>query len=265
MLPARLGSRRLPRKPLRRVAGRPLIRWSWEAARRVGRFDEILVATDSREVADAVETFGGRAVLTDPDHPTGTDRVAEVAERSAAAEYGIVVNFQADEPFLDPEGVAGAVQAVIDGTAPVATLAEPLASRERWRSPDVVKVVRASDGRALYFSRAPIPHRREGAATASGGESREWGAAEGEDPVFLRHAGLYVFRRDALRRWTRLPDSRLEDAEGLEQLRALEAGLDMHVALGAGGAPGVDTPADLERATRRLERANHRAGNGHGC
>lgn len=265
VLPARLGSRRLPRKPLRRIAGRPLIRWSWEAARRVERFDEILVATDAREVADAVESFGGSALLTDPDHPTGTDRVAEVAGRSPASEYGVVVNFQADEPFMDPDGVAGAVQAVLDGTAPVATLAEPLASRERWRSPDVVKVVRASDGRALYFSRAPVPHRRGGDETEPDGERGGGETGAGEPPLFLRHAGLYVFRRDALRRWTRLPDSRLEAAEGLEQLRALEAGLEMHVALGDGGAPGVDTPADLERAARRLERANHRAGNGHGC
>lgn len=271
VLPARLGSRRLPRKPLREVAGRPLVRWSWEAARRVPVFDAIRVATDSPEVADAVESFGGRAVLTDPDHPTGTDRVAEVAGRSWASDYGVVVNFQADEPFLDPDGAAEAVQAVADGSAPVATVAEPLESEERWRSPDVVKVVRASDGRALYFSRAPIPYRRWDADPAhGGGRSRDvppgqHGGGSGTSPVFLRHAGLYAFRRETLRRWTRLPDSRLEAAEGLEQLRALEAGIEIHVALGSGGAPGVDTPADLERAARRLERTNHGAENGHGC
>ena len=256
VLPARLGSRRLPGKPLRDVAGRPLIRWSWEAARRVDGFDQVRVATDSREVADAVQSFGGRAVLTDPDHPTGTDRVAEVAGRTWASDYGVVVNFQADEPFLDPDAAADAVRTVVDGGAPVATVAEPLESEERWRSPDVVKVVRASDGRALYFSRAPIPYRREGTAAEHG---------DGGPPVFLRHAGLYAFRREALRRWTRLPDSRLEAAEGLEQLRALEAGMRMQVSVGDGGAPGVDTPADLERAARRLERTNHSAGDGHGC
>lgn len=270
VLPARLGSRRLPRKPLRDVAGRPLIRWSWEAARRVPGIDEIRVATDSREVAEAVESFGGRAELTDPGHPTGTDRVAEAAGRPWASDFGVVVNFQADEPFLPPGGAADAVRAVVDGQAPVATVAEPLESEERWRSPDVVKVVRASDGRALYFSRAPIPYHRERMEGHGDGGSRDGppGARDGGSgrrPVFLRHAGLYAFRREALRRWTKLPDSRLEAAEGLEQLRALEAGMEIHVALGSGGAPGVDTPADVERAARRLERANHSAGNGHGC
>lgn len=278
ILPARLGSRRLPRKPLRRVAGRPLVRWSWETAARVPVFDEVRVATDSPEVAEAVEAFGGRAVLTDPGHATGTDRVAEAAARPWASAYGVVVNFQADEPFMDPEGVEGAVRAVADGRAPVATLAEPIGSRERWRSPDVVKVVRAADGRALYFSRAPVPHRgvgppegsrgaganeaADGAAIDDGGRGGGSGAAP---PLFLRHAGLYAFRREALRRWTRLPGSRLEAAEDLEQLRALEAGMEIHVELGSGGAPGVDTPADLERASRRIERGNHTAGNGHEC
>lgn len=271
ILPARLGSGRLPGKPLRDVAGRPLIRWSLEAARRVAEFDEIRVATDSREVADAVESFGGRAVLTDPAHPTGTDRVAEAAGRPWASDYGVIVNFQADEPFLDSGGAADAVKAVVDGGVEMATVGEPLESEERWRSPDVVKVVRASDGRALYFSRAPIPYRRKGAAPESG-DSGPWVEGAGDrdadsrtPPAFLRHAGLYAFRREALHRWTRLPDSRLEAAEGLEQLRALEAGMEIHVAVGAGGAPGVDTPADLERAARRLERTNHSAGNGHGC
>lgn len=266
VLPARIGSRRLPRKPLREVAGRPLIRWSWEAARRVPSFDEIRVATDSRDVVEAVESFGGRAVLTDPDHPSGTDRVAEAAARPWASGYEIVVNFQADEPFLDPGGAAEAVRTVADGRARVATVAEPLDSRERWRSPDVVKLVRTSDGRALYFSRAPIPYHREWAAGRGDGRTPGGGESERERPaLFLRHAGLYAFRRDALRQWTSLPDSRLEAAEGLEQLRALEAGMVIHVALGGGGAPGVDTPADLERAARRLERVNPSAGNGHGC
>lgn len=278
VLPARLGSRRLPRKPLRTVAGSPLVRWSWETAARVPVFDEVRVATDSPEVAEAVEDFGGRAVLTDPGHATGTDRVAEAAGRPWASGYGVVVNFQADEPFLDPEGVEGAVRAVADSRARVATLAERIDSRERWRSPDVVKVVRAADGRALYFSRAPVPHGgdgppEDGPGAGEGRAADEVGAGGGpsEDgsgdapPLFLRHAGLYVFRREALRRWTRLPGSRLEAAEDLEQLRALEAGMEIHVELGSGGAPGVDTPADLERASRRIERGNHTAGNGHEC
>lgn len=242
-------------------------------------FDAIRVATDSREVAEAVRSFGGRAVLTDPDHPSGTDRVAEVAGRPWASDYRIVVNFQADEPFLPPSGVQRAVEVVGRGEAPVATLAEPMESEERWRSADVVKVVRASDGRALYFSRAPVPHPRgRGAPWADDGdpaprEGRDGGEGDGARPgsddgrpaVLLRHAGVYVFRRRALRAWTRLPPSPLEEAEGLEQLRALEAGVRVHVAIGTGGAPGVDTPGDLERAARRIEASNHWPGDGDGA
>lgn len=256
VLPARLGSRRLPHKPLRRAAGRPLIHWSLEAARRVEVFDEIRVATDAPEIVEAVEEAGVRAVLTDPEHETGTDRVAEAASRPWAEGFGVVVNYQADEPFLDPEGVARAVEAVRDEGRPVATLAEPLRSEEGWRSPHVVKVVRAADGRALYFSRAPIPYDREGPAAVG----REGARPDGAAPVFLRHAGLYVFRRDALGRWTELPTSKLETVERLEQLRALEAGLEIHVAVGEGGAPGVDTPEDLRRAARRLEQRHHSPG-----
>lgn len=261
VLPARLGSRRLPRKPLRTVAGRPLVRWSWEVARRVEAFDEVRVATESREVADAVEGFGGQAVLTDPNHPSGTDRVAEVASRPWAEDFGVVVNFQADEPFLDPEGVGRAVEVVRTGRRPVATVAEPLRSTDRWRSPHVVKVVRASDGRALYFSRAPVPHPGAGAPEPAAGT--EGTGRDRARPVFLRHAGVYAFRRGALDRWTRLPASRLEEMEELEQLRALEAGLEIHVALGYGGAPGVDTPEDLRRAARRIEQGNLPRGDTH--
>lgn len=228
-------------------------------------FDEVRVATDSGDVADAVEAFGGRAVLTDAAHASGTDRVAEAASRPWASGYDVIVNFQADEPFLDPEGVERAVDAARRGRAPVATLGEPLASGEEWRSPDVVKVVRASDGRALYFSRAPVPFVREdgpGTGSRPGGPGEQGGGET--DPLFLRHAGIYAFRRRALERWTELPASRLERAERLEQLRALEAGVEIHVALGGGGAPGVDTPEDLRRAARRLERTDDRAGDAHG-
>lgn len=266
VLPARLGSRRLPRKPLRRLGGRPLVRWSWEAARRVEAFDAIRVATDSREVAEAVRSFGGRAVLTGSGHPSGTDRVAEVAGRPWASDYRIVVNFQADEPFLPPSGVQRAVEVVRRGEAPVATLAEPMESEERWRSADVVKVVRASDGRALYFSRAPVPHPRGRAVPwADDGDRARPGSDDARPAVLLRHAGVYVFRRRALREWTRLPPSPLEEAEGLEQLRALEAGVRVHVTIGTGGAPGVDTPGDLERAARRIEASNHWPGDGDGA
>lgn len=246
VLPARLDSRRLPGKLLREVAGAPLIRWSWEAARRVPAFDEVCVATDSDRVEAAAREFGARVARTRSDHESGTDRVAEVAGVPAARSFDIVVNYQADEPFLPPDAVGRAVRVVREGGAEVATLAAPIRSREEWRSESVVKVARAADGRALYFSRAAIPHPREGEPSFQ---------PPGDHPAdadFLRHAGLYVFTRPALERWAGLAATRLEALERLEQLRALEAGLDIHVTVAAEAEPGVDVPGDLERADRLL-------------
>lgn len=266
VLPARLESRRLPRKPLREIGGRPLVEWSWRAARRVPAFDAVWVATDSDEVAAAVRGAGGTAVLTGPDHASGTDRVAEAAGRPEARRYDVVVNWQADEPFLPPGPAGRAVRAVQEGEAGVATLACPLRSRRAWQSPSVVKVVRDRAGDALYFSRAPVPWPRDGepawppdagdAAPPSGG--RDPAAGAGEDWPWLRHVGLYVFARHALVRWTELPPSPLEGVERLEQLRALEAGLGIRVVVGPPVEPGVDEPEDLERAERIVHEDNHR-------
>jgi 3-deoxy-manno-octulosonate cytidylyltransferase (CMP-KDO synthetase) len=242
VLPARLGSRRIPRKPLQPIAGRPLVEWSWRAATRIEAFDAVWVATDSEEIAERVRAFGGTVVLTRTDHPSGTDRVAEVAARPEARAFDVLVNVQADEPFLDPQAVTDAVELVRSGRAEVATVAVPIADAEEWRSPSVVKVVRALDGSALYFSRAPVPHPRD-AEPALGAD---------EAMPYLRHVGVYVTTRAALERWTGAPPSPLERIERLEQLRALEIGLRIAVAVGRAGAPGVDVPADLERAERRL-------------
>ena len=241
VLPARLGSERIPRKPLQTIAGRPLVEWSWRAARAVPGIDVVVVATDSEEIAAAVADFGGEFRLTSGSHVSGTDRVAEVAAESAA---DIVVNFQADEPFLRADAVEAAVEAVRRGPREIATLAAPIGGEAEWRSPAVVKVARAADGRALYFSRAPIPHPRLG--------QPEWDAADGP---WLRHVGLYVYTREALERWVALPPSPLERVERLEQLRALEAGLEIEVCVVEPGHPGVDVPEDIARADRLL-RAN---------
>ena len=241
VLPARISSERIPRKPLREIAGHPLVEWSWRAARRVGAFDEIWIATDSEEVVEAAGGFGARAVLTSPDHPSGTDRVAEAAARPEALRHDVVVNFQADEPFLEPDPVASAVAAVRSGSADIATLAAPVEDEASWRSESVVKVVRDGAGRALYFSRAPIPHRRGGVPDLPDPRGR-----------YLRHVGTYVFRREALERWTELAPSPLEELERLEQLRALEAGLRIRVIEGPPTEPGVDEPGDLRRAERIL-------------
>lgn len=242
VLPARLRSERIPEKPLQEIAGRPLVEWGWRAASRVPGFDEVWVATDAEEVAAAVRGFGGRAVLTDPGHASGTDRVAEVAASPAAQGFDIVVNFQADELFVPPAPVERAVAAVRAGRAPVATLAAPIRSEAEWRAEGVVKVVRGSGGRALYFSRAPVPHPRGGTPDLG----------EGADPVFLRHVGVYAFSREGLARWVALGPSRVEAVERLEQLRALEGGLPIHVVVGPPAEPGVDEPGDLERAARIL-------------
>lgn len=242
VLPARLGSERIPRKPLQIIAGRPLVEWAWTAACAVPGIDEVVVATDSEEVAAVVEGFGGIPHLTRADHPSGTDRVAEAA---AARDADIVVNFQADEPFLAPAAVRKAIDAVAAGPREVATLAVPIASEAEWRSTAAVKVVRAADGRALYFSRAPIPHPRDAMPDWSAATAAE---AEGPAGPWLRHVGLYVYSRRALARWVGLPPSELEDIERLEQLRALEDGLDIEVCVVPADHPGVDVPEDIARA-----------------
>lgn len=247
VLPARLQSVRLPRKPLQTLAGRPLVEWSWRAARRVESFEEVWVATDSEEVARVTRAFGARTFLTDPAHVSGTDRVAEVAALPEARPFDFVVNYQADEPFLEPAALEEGVRAVGRGSE-VATLATPIVSRAEWDSEAVVKVVRATDGRALYFSRAPVPRPREREpAFGVRGEG-------GEPSPYLRHVGVYFFRRAALERWVSLPESPLERLEKLEQLRALEAGMRIQVVVTPVAERGIDEPGDLVRAEELLER-----------
>jgi 3-deoxy-manno-octulosonate cytidylyltransferase (CMP-KDO synthetase) len=205
----------------------------------------VVVATDSAEVAAAAAGFGAEVVLTDPAHPSGTDRVAEVAALPAFQDFPVVVNVQGDEPFLREDHVAAAVALVGGDGWAVGTVATPLRSAAEWRDPTVVKVVRADDGGALLFTRAPAPHPREA------GEPGDAALAGG---LFLRHVGVYAYRRDALMRWVALPESPLERLERLEQLRPLSAGIRIGVALGAPAEGGVDTPDDLRRAGRILSR-----------
>jgi 3-deoxy-manno-octulosonate cytidylyltransferase (CMP-KDO synthetase) len=237
VIPARLGSERLPRKPLHVLAGRPLIEWVWRRARTFAALDHLVVATDSEEVAAACEGFGAEVALTSADHDSGTDRVAEVAARSAFHGFRIVVNIQGDEPFVTEEQVAGAVAMVRAGFE-VGTVAAPVATLDAWRDPAVVKVVRGNGGRALYFSRAPIPHAR----------GREPTAGELASEGYLRHIGVYAYSQKALARWVALATSELERLERLEQLRPLAAGLSIGVALARVAEGGIDTPADAARA-----------------
>jgi 3-deoxy-manno-octulosonate cytidylyltransferase (CMP-KDO synthetase) len=241
IIPARFGSTRLPGKPLCDIAGKPMIQHVYERAARASLPSSVLVATDDARVVDAVTSFGGEAVLTSPDHASGTDRLAEVA-RGRSDE--IVVNVQGDEPLLDPASIDRAVAALLDDEdAPLATLASPLVRVEDMLSPSVVKVVTDAAGYALYFSRSPIPSwGRQGGGDGFGAG----GAVAAGLP--RRHVGLYAYRREALLRLASLPPTPLEQAEGLEQLRALHHGLRIRVAfVEQEAAPAVDTPEDLAR------------------
>lgn len=242
VIPARISSTRLPRKPLHPLLGRPLVEWVWRRAAGIRVLHALVVATDHESVADACRAVGARVELTDPDHPSGTDRVAEVASRPPWREFEVVVNLQGDEPLMEGAHVERAVALAASGEWEVGTCATPLRDGALRFDPSVVKVARASGGGALYFSRAPIPHLREG----------EPDEAMLSGSIFLRHLGLYAYTRDALFRWISLPPSPLEMVERLEQLRALEGGMRIGVAVVEEAEAGVDTLADALRMEERL-------------
>lgn len=245
LIPARLQSSRLPRKLLLDRTGKPLIQYAWQAACRADSLDEVIVATDSEEIAQVVRGFGGRAEMTG-DHPSGSDRIAEVVHR-CCGDADIIVNIQGDEPELDPADIDRLVEALRQsGGAEMATLATPIRDELVLTDPACVKVVCAADGRALYFSRAPIPFARDGVPA-------DWIAHERQqiDSPWLLHLGVYAYRREFLLAFTRLPPGRLEQLEKLEQLRALEAGAAIQVATIPRAAVGIDTPEDYARFVQR--------------
>lgn len=245
VIPARFASTRLPGKPLLSATGRPLIQHVVESARTSRRANRIIVATDDVRIADAVRSFGGEAVMTRADHATGSDRVAEVA--AAIDEARIIVNVQGDEPEIQGSTIDHLIELLRnDAEAPMATLATPIRDKAIYENPSCVKVVASSRGRALYFSRSPIPHHRDGLP--------DFAAAS--PPAALLHLGLYAYRRDFLLGLGSLPPSPLESSEKLEQLRVLEAG--HPIALGVIDEPGigVDTPEDYERFVTRWRAAH---------
>jgi 3-deoxy-manno-octulosonate cytidylyltransferase (CMP-KDO synthetase) len=245
VIPARFGSSRLPGKPLADLGGRPMVVRVLERLRPLEGVS-LLVATDDLRIARAVELYGGEAVMTSSRCATGTDRVAEVVGRR---EEPIVINVQGDEPFVDVQAVARLIDALrTRPSTPMATLACPLTDPDRWRDPNVVKVVVDNEGSALYFSRAPIPWPRDAVGVPPGAEH----AGGGVPPGALQHIGVYGYRRDALLTLAGLPRVPLEEIEQLEQLRALHHGVRIRVITCAAGWPGIDTPADLERAQRLL-------------
>ena len=241
VIPARLASTRLPRKMLREIAGEPMLAWVYRAARACPALHHVLIATDSSEIMALAQRLSMPAVFTPEDCPSGTDRVHAVAE---AIHADIYVNIQGDEPLLRPEHLDALLSPMLTPRADgriveVSTLATPCPA-DQLHLASVVKVVRAHDGRALYFSRAAIPYDRDGAADA-------------QQP--LKHLGLYAFRREALQRFPSLPASRLEATEKLEQLRLLENGVDVWVADTPFDTRGVDTEEDLIAVEQLLKQA----------
>jgi 3-deoxy-manno-octulosonate cytidylyltransferase (CMP-KDO synthetase) len=243
IVPARLASTRLPNKPLYPILGRPLLEWVWRRVEGMTALDEVVVATDSVEVAELCDLLSVPVEMTSPHHPSGTDRVAELAERPAYRDYDVIANIQGDEPLLKETHLLAAIDLVRSEGWDVGTCATPLVHEEARKDPSVVKVARATNGRALYFSRAKIPYKREGRPDTD---------ELGRDP-FLRHIGIYAYTRDALQRWVALAPTPLENLERLEQLRPLEAGVRIGVAVVGAADPGVDTPADVVRIEERLE------------
>jgi 3-deoxy-manno-octulosonate cytidylyltransferase (CMP-KDO synthetase) len=247
VIPARFASTRLPGKPLLSETGRPLIQHVVEAARRAHSLSRIIVATDDQRIASAVTAFGGEVVMTRPEHTTGTDRVAEVAAGLQAAR--IVVNIQGDEPEVSGAAIDHTVNLLAhDAEAPMATLATPIRNEETYRDPACVKVVCSRRGRALYFSRSPIPCHRDGLPDP----------ARATKPVAHLHLGLYAYRREFLLEIGSLPPSPLEAAEKLEQLRVLDAGYPIAIGIVEEPAIGIDTPEDYRQFVARWYAATAR-------
>jgi 3-deoxy-manno-octulosonate cytidylyltransferase (CMP-KDO synthetase) len=236
VIPARLHSTRLPEKALLRETGKYLVQHVWERARRARELERVIVATDDERIAAAVRSFGGEVAMTSRDHPSGTDRVAEVA-RGAAKEADAIVNVQGDEPQIDPADLDLLVAALReDPECAIATLATPFRADADVALESAVKVVVDGLGRALYFSRSVIP----------------WGARAGGDPPALKHRGIYAFRRDALLEAAARPVVPLERQERLEQLRWLHAGQRIRVVITPRDGLGIDTPDDYRRFVRGI-------------
>lgn len=244
-VPARLRSTRLPDKPLQPLAGQPLVLHVLAAALAAGAA-EVVLATDAREVAAAIESAAlpVRICLTAPTHASGTDRLAECADLLAWEDDAVIVNLQGDEPFMPAACIHAVVDALVGSGAPMATLAVPIDDPREVFDPNVVKVICRTDGRALCFSRAPMPWAR-----ARFADDRVSPLTDG----WLRHVGLYVYRAGFLRRFAAMPPGRLEQIELLEQLRVLEAGHEIAVAIAPEPVPpGIDTAADLAAAEHLL-------------
>ena len=240
IIPARWSSTRFPGKPLHVIAGKPLLRRAWERSRRAKNLDSVIIATDDMRIAEAAFNWGAEIALTSPKHRSGTDRIAEVARH--AKQFAFVVNIQGDEPLVDSQLIDKLVKKLrSDRSIDIVTAAHPFENPGEAFSPHQVKVVVDESGRALYFSRAAIPFPRNPSGIK-----------------YFRHQGIYGFRRGALLQFVQWKPTPLERTESLEQLRALENGVKVHVLITSKGSPGIDTLADAEALEQKLARAKRK-------
>jgi 3-deoxy-manno-octulosonate cytidylyltransferase (CMP-KDO synthetase) len=246
VIPARFGSTRFPGKLLASLGDRTILHHVHDRALRARRLDTVIVATDDERILREVLAFGGTAVMTSPNHHSGTDRLAE-AVAGLDTDYGFVVNVQGDEPFIDPGTIDAVAAALAEDPASLWTAVCPLDDAAALASPNVVKAVVAEDGRVLYFSRAPIPHLQRG---------------DGPSRIHHHHIGIYGYAKEQLLRFVRMPCSPLERAEGLEQLRALEGGIPVRAVTVGKTFGGIDTQDDLDRARRLLAGVGSQGGKG---
>lgn len=234
IIPARMGSTRFPGKVLANLGGKPIVQWVWERTK-ASKADEVIVASDSEEVIRAVQAFGGNAQMTSPNHPSGSDRIWEVASK---LDCDIIINVQGDEPFMEPTVIDQLIDVMQETPAPdMATVVVPSTREQIANNPNSPKVVVSADNTALYFSRSPIPFLREG----------------GTDMPLYKHWGIYAYSRAALSKFVSLPESPLEKCEKLEQLRALENGMKIKVIKTNFQSIGIDTPEDLIQAEQHLK------------
>jgi len=248
IIPSRYSSQRLPQKPLAMLRGKSLVQRVYEKAKAADNIDIVIVATDHEEIAEHVQSFGGEVIMTSPECPSGTDRVAEAAA-ALSEEYGIVINVQGDEPLIAPQVISKLALAMQeDYTVDVATPISPILHAEELQNPATVKVVRDTEGNALYFSRQAIPFLRDVEQISSAWLNQF---------QYMKHIGLYAFRRPVLEQFVTLPEGLLERAEKLEQLRLLEAGIKIKCVTVQYDSVAVDTPDDIIRVEALLDRTEN--------
>lgn len=247
VIPARFASTRFPGKPLAMLGGKPIIQWVWDCVSQMPALTDAVVATDDERIAQAVAAFGGRAMMTSSEHRSGTDRLGEVLRvlEAQGKSYDVVINVQGDEPFTKHSQLQSLIDCFADGGTQIATLKTAIGSLEELASPNNVKVVCTPQGKAVYFSRQPIPYLR-------GTDMAEWLGRQG----YFKHVGIYAFRAEVLREVVQLEPTPLELSESLEQLRWLENGYTIEVRQTEHANIGIDTPEDLQKAELELRMAN---------